>query len=63
MTSLKTQLREQTDSCDSLSEQLNAAKTRLQDLESQSEERVDIINSLTQEVEQLRQEVKVLIPV
>ncbi|XP_030257291.1 kinesin-like protein KIF20A [Sparus aurata] len=55
---LKTQLREQTDRCDSLSEQLNAAKTRLQSLESQSEERVDTINSLTQEVERLRQEVK-----
>lgn len=63
MTSLKTQLREQTDRCDSLSEQLNAAKTHRQSLESQSEEMVDTINSLTQEVERLRQEVKVLVPV
>ncbi|XP_051275749.1 kinesin-like protein KIF20B isoform X2 [Dicentrarchus labrax] len=58
LTSLQTQVREQTDECDSLSEQLSTAKTCLQDLESQSEESADTINSLTQEVERLRQEVK-----
>lgn len=60
MTSLQTQLKEQTDRCDSLSERLNTAKTRRQDLESQSEEKTNTINNLTQEVERLRQEVKVL---
>ncbi|XP_037610900.1 kinesin-like protein KIF20A isoform X1 [Sebastes umbrosus] len=58
VTSLQTKLKEQTDRSDSLSEQLSIAKTRLQDLESQSDEKADSINSLTQEVERLRQEVK-----
>lgn len=60
MTSLQTQLKEQTDRCDSLSEQLNTAKSRLQDLESQSEEKANTISGLSQEVERLRQEVKVI---
>ncbi|KAM9336984.1 kinesin-like protein KIF20B [Symphorus nematophorus] len=55
---LQTQLKEQTDRCDSLSEQLSAAEARLQDLESQSEEKTDAIDSLSREVERLRQEVK-----
>lgn len=59
MTSLQTQLKELSDRRDGLSEQLNTAKTRLQDLESQSEEKTNIINSLTQEVERLKQKVKV----
>nr|XP_046232599.1 kinesin-like protein KIF20A isoform X2 [Scatophagus argus] len=58
VTSLQTQLREQSDRCHSLSEQLSIAKTRLQDLESQSEEKGSNINRLTREVERLRQEVK-----
>lgn len=51
---LQTQLKEQTDRCGSLSEQLATAET-------QSEERATTINSLTQDVERLRQEVKVVI--
>ncbi|XP_041818845.1 kinesin-like protein KIF20A isoform X2 [Chelmon rostratus] len=58
VTSLQTQLKELSDRRDGLSEQLNTAKTRLQDLESQSEEKTNIINSLTQEVERLKQKVK-----
>ncbi|XP_070708234.1 kinesin-like protein KIF20A isoform X2 [Pempheris klunzingeri] len=58
VTALQTQLREQTDSCSSLSELLEAAKTRLRDLESQSGEKDNTVSSLTQEVERLRQEVK-----
>ncbi|XP_038591640.1 LOW QUALITY PROTEIN: kinesin-like protein KIF20A [Micropterus salmoides] len=58
MTSLQAQLKEQTDRCDSLSEQLSTAKARLQDLESQSEEKANTISSLTQEVERLRRELK-----
>ncbi|XP_070783499.1 kinesin-like protein KIF20A [Enoplosus armatus] len=54
VTSLQAQLKKQTDRCDSLSEQLNTAKTRLQDVENQSEEKTNNINSLTQEVERLR---------
>lgn len=60
MTSLQAQLKEQTDRCDSLSEQLSTAKARLQDLESQSEEKANTISSLTQEVERLRRELKVV---
>ncbi|KAK1882018.1 Kinesin-like protein KIF20B [Dissostichus eleginoides] len=55
VTSLQTKLKEQTDS---QSEELNTAKARLQDLESQSEEKAVSYNSLTQEVEHLRQEAK-----
>ncbi|XP_051795633.1 kinesin-like protein KIF20B isoform X3 [Acanthochromis polyacanthus] len=58
VTSLQTQLKQQTDRSDSLSEEFSTTKTRLQDLESQSEEKTSSINSLTQEVERLRQEVK-----
>ncbi|KAM7381007.1 hypothetical protein PAMA_012037 [Pampus argenteus] len=47
---LQKQLRDQTDRSDSLSEQLRTANTRLQDLESQSEEKASIIKSLKQEV-------------
>lgn len=57
MTGLQKQLREQTDRSDSLSEQLNTAKTRL--LVSQPEEKANI-KSLTQEEEHPSQEVKVL---
>lgn len=60
MTSLQVQLKQQTDRSDSLSEQFKATKTRLHDLEHQSEEKNDSISSLTQELERLRQEVKVL---
>lgn len=55
MTTLQTQLREQTDSAHSLSEQLNTAKTRLQELLSQSEEKDKTVHSLTQEVNHLTQ--------
>lgn len=58
VTSLQVQLKQQTDRSDSLSEQFNATKTRLHDLEHQSEEKNNSISSLTQEVERLRQEVK-----
>lgn len=54
VTALRTQLREQTDRCDSLSEQLATT-------DSQSEERATAISRLTQEVERLTQEVKVVI--
>ncbi|CAI5657899.1 unnamed protein product [Oreochromis niloticus] len=58
VTSLQVQLKQQTDRSDSLSEQFNTTKTRLHDLEHQSEEKNNSISSLTQEVERLRQEVK-----
>ncbi|KAL3968227.1 pre-rRNA-processing protein IPI3 [Sarotherodon galilaeus] len=58
VTSLQVQLKQQTDRSDSLSEQFNATKTRLHDLEHQSEEKNNSISSLTQELERLRQEVK-----
>ncbi|XP_035764687.1 kinesin-like protein KIF20B [Neolamprologus brichardi] len=58
VTSLQVQLKQQTDRSDSLSEQFKATKTRLHDLEHQSEEKNDSISSLTQELERLRQEVK-----
>ncbi|XP_026170456.1 kinesin-like protein KIF20A [Mastacembelus armatus] len=58
VTSLQKQLKEQTETSDSLSEQLSTAKTHLQDLQSQSEEKSKTIDSLTQEVDRLRQEVK-----
>lgn len=58
VTSLQVQLKQQTDRSDSLSEQFNATKTRLHDLEHQSEEKNNSISSLRQEVERLRQEVK-----
>ncbi len=57
---LQAHLKEQTDRCDSLSEQLNTAKTRLQELESQSEEKDNNISSLTKELQRLRQKVQVL---
>ncbi|XP_039869967.1 kinesin-like protein KIF20A isoform X3 [Simochromis diagramma] len=58
VTSLQVQLKQQTDRSDSLSEQFKATKTRLHDLEHQSEEKNNSISSLTQELECLRQEVK-----
>ncbi|XP_075934477.1 kinesin-like protein KIF20B [Anarhichas minor] len=58
VTGPQTKLKEQTDRSDNLSQQLDITKTRLQDLESQSEEKADSINVLTQEVERLKQEVK-----
>uniref|UniRef100_A0A3P9DLC1 Kinesin-like protein KIF20A n=1 Tax=Maylandia zebra TaxID=106582 RepID=A0A3P9DLC1_9CICH len=58
VTSLQVQLKQQTDRSDSLSEQFKATKTRLHDLEHQSEEKNNSISSLTQELERLRQEVK-----
>jgi len=54
------QLKQHTDRSNDLSEQFNMTKSRLQDLESQSEEKDNSISSLTQEVERLKQEVKVL---
>lgn len=48
------QLKAQTDRCGSLSEQLSS-------IETQSEERLTTINTLTQEVQRLRQEVQVVI--
>lgn len=50
---LQTQLQDQTHMCDSLSEQLAAA-------ESQSEEKAATIATLKQEVEHLKQDVKVI---
>lgn len=50
---LQTQLQDQTHRCGSLSEQLAAA-------ESQSEEKAATISSLKQEVEYLKQDVKVV---
>lgn len=52
VTSLQTELREQTNRCDSLSERLLSSET-------QSQEWVTSNNSLREEVERLRQEVKV----
>lgn len=60
MTSLQKQLKEETDRSDSLSEEFSSTQSRLQDLEHQTEEKTKSINSLTQEVERLRQEVRVL---
>lgn len=53
MSGLQTQLQDQTHRCGSLSEQLAAA-------ESQSEEKAATISSLKQEVEHLKQDVKVV---
>lgn len=50
VTSLQKQLKEQNDRSDSLSEQLSTTETRLQDLESQSEEKTKTIDSLKQEL-------------
>ncbi|XP_075314054.1 uncharacterized protein LOC142374309 isoform X2 [Odontesthes bonariensis] len=58
VTALQMQLKQQTDGSNDLSEQLNLTKSRLQDLESQSEEKNNSISSLAQEVERLKQEVK-----
>ncbi|XP_069543838.1 kinesin-like protein KIF20B [Brachyistius frenatus] len=55
---LQAELQCQTDRSDSLSEQVTTTRTHLQDLESQSEEKTNSINSLKQEVDRLRQEVK-----
>ncbi|KAM7370279.1 hypothetical protein PAMP_009842 [Pampus punctatissimus] len=49
---LQKQLRDQTDRSDSLLEQLRTANIRLQDLESQSEQKASIIKSLKQEVKE-----------
>lgn len=53
MSGLQTQLQDQTHRCGSLSEQLAAA-------ESQSEEKAATIDSLKQEMEHLKQDVKVV---
>lgn len=55
MTGLQTQVKEHTDRCDSLSEQLSMA-------ESQSEERAASINSLRQELDHLKLVKVVLMP-
>lgn len=51
---LQKQLKQQTDRCDGLSEQLATAET-------QSKERATTIDGLTEELERLRQGVKVLV--
>ncbi|XP_047465927.1 kinesin-like protein KIF20A isoform X2 [Mugil cephalus] len=58
VSSLQTHLQEQSQRSDSLSEEVSVTRTRLQDVESQSEEKNKSLVSLTQEVERLRQEVK-----
>ncbi|KAM4715918.1 kinesin-like protein KIF20B isoform 2-T3 [Anableps anableps] len=58
VTTLQMQLKQQTDTSNSLSKQLHLAKSHLQYLENQLEERSSSIKSLTEEVEYLRQEVK-----
>ncbi|XP_058476881.1 kinesin-like protein KIF20B isoform X2 [Solea solea] len=58
VTSVQTQLTERTHRCDSLSEQLAPAESRLQQLQSQSEERNKTIISLREERDKLRHEVQ-----
>ncbi|XP_008313185.1 kinesin-like protein KIF20A isoform X2 [Cynoglossus semilaevis] len=55
--SLQTQLREKRESCDGLSEQLAAAESRLQIVQNQSDERNRAVVSLTEERDNLKQEV------
>lgn len=59
VTGLQERLQVQTDRSDSQSEQLSTTRTRLQELESQSEEKTKSIDSLTWEIERLRCSVKV----
>lgn len=59
VTALQVQLKQQTDASTSLSEELDAAKSRLHSLENQLEERNSSIRSLTEEVERLRPDVGV----
>ncbi|XP_020557651.1 kinesin-like protein KIF20B isoform X1 [Oryzias latipes] len=58
MTALQEQLKQQSIMADRQSEQLNTAKSRLQDLESQLEEKSESASSFRQEVERLRQRVE-----
>ncbi|KAM6897547.1 kinesin-like protein KIF20B [Xenentodon cancila] len=58
VTALQATLQQQTDRSDGQSEQLSVARSRVQELERQSEEKTSSITNLSQEVERLRQEVK-----
>uniref|UniRef100_A0A8C7XMG4 Kinesin motor domain-containing protein n=1 Tax=Oryzias sinensis TaxID=183150 RepID=A0A8C7XMG4_9TELE len=58
MTALQEQLNQQSITADRQSEQLNTANSRLQDLESQLEEKSESASSFRQEVERLRQRVE-----
>ncbi|AWP18218.1 putative kinesin-like protein KIF20B-like [Scophthalmus maximus] len=58
VTGLQKQLKEKTDRCDSLSEQLTVAETRFQHLQSQSEEKSRSVVSLTEALEELRSRVQ-----
>ncbi|XP_017166469.1 kinesin-like protein KIF20A isoform X3 [Poecilia reticulata] len=58
VTALEMQLKQQTDTCNSQSKQLDFTKLRIQYLENQLEESFSSIKSLTEEVVCLRQEVK-----
>ncbi|XP_043958646.1 kinesin-like protein KIF20A isoform X3 [Gambusia affinis] len=58
VTALQMQLKQQTDTCNSQSKQLDLTKSRLQYLENQLEESSCSTKSLTEEVTCLRQEVK-----
>ncbi|KAM4624008.1 uncharacterized protein ACJ7VT_004964 [Polymixia lowei] len=58
VTSLQSQLREETDRVKSLSEQLDIAKAHLQTLEDKSEEKTKTIECLIQEANGLRKEIK-----
>ncbi|XP_016522796.1 kinesin-like protein KIF20A [Poecilia formosa] len=58
VTALQMQLKQQTDTCNSQSKQLDFTKLRTQYLENQLEESFSSIKSLTEEVACLRQEVK-----
>ncbi|RVE59266.1 hypothetical protein OJAV_G00186890 [Oryzias javanicus] len=55
VTALQEQLNQRTATADGLSEQLNTAKSRLQDLQSQLEERTASASSFREEVERLKQ--------
>lgn len=59
MTALQEQLSQRTATADGLSEQLDAAKSRLQDLESQLEEKTATASSFREEVERLKLRLKV----
>lgn len=61
MTALQEQLKQQSIMADRQSEQLNTAKSRLQDLESQLDQKSESASSFRQEVERLRQRVEVLL--
>lgn len=60
VTSLQMQLKQHTEMSNSLTEQLALAKSHLQSLEKQSEEKSISIKSLTEEMECLRRKVKVI---